>query len=67
MGVDQRTKLKTIQLVSAVIIFAGIWGVLLPRIGRMTSVKEWIEPLRKQGINPSGLYYTDVFETPLKK
>jgi hypothetical protein len=58
--------LKAMRLCGVSILFVGVWVIVLPSIGRMASVKQWIGPLRQQGINPSGLYYTDVFETPKK-
>lgn len=39
-----------------------VWTMLLPLVGEMETVKRWIDPLRQRGINPAGMYYTDVFE-----
>ncbi len=51
-----------IQLALMVLVMLCVWCGLLPAIGRTRVVKQWIEPLRQQGINPAALYYTEVFD-----
>ena len=51
-----------IQLFICILVISLIWTTLLPIMGEIDSVKAWIEPLRTRGINPAGMYYTDVYE-----
>jgi hypothetical protein len=53
---------KPLMLIGMILVLLVTWIVLLPLLGETTIVRQWIEPLRDQGINPSGMYYTDVFE-----
>lgn len=50
------------QLIVCTAIGAIVWTMLLPLVGELETVKRWIDPLRQRGINPAGMYYTDVFE-----
>jgi hypothetical protein len=52
----------SVQLLVCFLLGIIIWTKLLPLVGEMGTVKKWIDPLREQGINPSAMYYTDVFE-----
>jgi hypothetical protein len=54
--------LGLLKLATVMLIAVFVWGKLLPAIGQTEAVKQWIEPLRVQGINPAGMYYTDVFD-----
>jgi hypothetical protein len=50
------------QLLAYIAICLFVWIWLLPTLGTHRAVKRWIEPLRARGINPSAMYYTDVFD-----
>ena len=52
---------RYLKLAFAVLCGVAVWCSLLPRIAQAPAIKQWIEPLREQGIDPSALYYTDVF------
>ncbi len=52
---------RAARLAVVCLLFGMVWGQLLPMIGQWTVVREWIDPLKAEGINPDGLYYTDVF------
>jgi hypothetical protein len=38
-----------------------IWGVVLPWINQLDRVRAWQAPLEEAGINPSAMFYTEVF------
>lgn len=59
---NKKTWCGIAQLLVCFLLGIVIWIKLLPLVGEMETVKKWIAPLRKQGINPSAMYYTDVFE-----
>jgi hypothetical protein len=42
----------------------ALWGWLLPAIGSRSGVRHSIEWTEKLGINPSAIFYTDVFQSP---
>lgn len=44
----------------AVSLFALAWTTLLPWIGSLDSVRNRIDSLAEQGVDPSALYYTDL-------
>lgn len=44
-----------------------LWGGLFPWLTQIEAIQQWIKPLREQGINPSAMYYTDVFEGPSQR
>ena len=58
----ERTAPRPLRLIAFVVVLTVTWLYVLPKIGGTNAVKNWIEPLRDRGINPSGMYYTDVFE-----
>ena len=39
-----------------------LWLIVLPTIGRSDTARRWIAPLRKKGIDPSAMFYTEVFD-----
>lgn len=50
-----------VRLTTVCVLFAIVWGKVLPMIGQWDAVSAWIDPLKAEGIHPDGLYYTDVF------
>jgi hypothetical protein len=50
----------------AVILMTAIalWGWLLPWVGTWPATRQTIENTERLGINPSAIYYTDIFRFP---
>lgn len=53
------------RLTCGAIFIALLWGwlVVLPTIGRIRPVSQWIESTRAAGVDPSAMFYTEVFDT----
>ncbi|MBX7074859.1 MAG: hypothetical protein K1X71_17085 [Pirellulales bacterium] len=49
-----------VRLALAVLAIAAIWLVVLPRIGALPMVREYIAHNEALGINPAGKFYSEV-------
>jgi hypothetical protein len=56
---DNRSR-GAVSLGVAVGAIAVIWLVVLPRVGSLGSVREFVRRNETAGINPSAVYYTEV-------
>jgi hypothetical protein len=55
------------QLIVAIAMLLFLWGVVFPKLSQTETARQWIDPLRAQGIDPSALYYTEVFNEPSER
>ena len=50
----------TVKLLIASVVIAGIWLIVLPRIGNLPIFRASIQRNQAAGIDPSAMYYTDL-------
>lgn len=56
-----QARLKNWLALTTIALFIGwVWLAVLPRLQQNSALKEDIEFLDEQGIDPSALYYTDL-------
>ena len=52
------------RLAAILITAIVIWGWLLPWVGTWPATRQTLENTERLGINPSAVYYTDIFRFP---
>lgn len=60
---NERT-FRRLILLAITLALVLTWGWVLPRVGRLTGVRNHIDRAQRMGINPGAIYYTDVFLPP---
>lgn len=52
------------RLAAILITAIAIWGWLFPWVGTWPTTRRTLENTERLGINPSAIYYTDIFRSP---
>lgn len=54
------THLGWVKLTTSMVLVALVWFALLPSVSRIPSVKQRLDWLDAQGIDPSAMFYTEL-------
>lgn len=52
--------MRTMKFAAACVVIAVVWLKLLPRLSDWPPIREHIDSMQQQDINPSAMFYTEV-------